>query len=67
MGSCGFQIPEDLKLIRVEDAGVSAQMAEYVCHAFIRHFRELDVYEADANKGIWAYHNYGCVRSFPLA
>jgi len=31
------------------------QMAEYVCHAVIRHFRELDAYDADAQIGKWSY------------
>jgi len=31
------------------------QMAEYVCHALIRHFREFDGYEADARAGRWSY------------
>lgn len=65
-GFMRLQIPEDLRLIRVEDAGMSAQMAEYVCHAFIRHFRELDVYEADANKGIWAYRKPRVRSQFPI-
>ena len=30
-------------------------MAEYVCHALIRHFREFDVYEADAREGRWSF------------
>jgi glyoxylate/hydroxypyruvate reductase A len=31
------------------------QMAEYVCHALIRHFREFDHYEADVAQGKWSY------------
>jgi glyoxylate/hydroxypyruvate reductase len=30
-------------------------MAEYVCHAVIRHFREFDGYEADIAAGQWSY------------
>jgi glyoxylate/hydroxypyruvate reductase len=30
-------------------------MAEYVCHAVIRHFREFDDYEADMKQGRWSY------------
>jgi glyoxylate/hydroxypyruvate reductase A len=30
-------------------------MAEYVCHAVIRHFREFDGYEADMKAGKWSY------------
>jgi glyoxylate/hydroxypyruvate reductase A len=32
-------------LVRLDDAGMAAQMAEYVCHAVIRHFREFAAYE----------------------
>jgi glyoxylate/hydroxypyruvate reductase A len=42
-------------VVRLDDAGMSVQMAEFVCHAVIRHFRELDVYERDAAQGKWAF------------
>ena len=41
--------------MRLDDAGMSVQMAEYVCHALIRHFREFDFYEAEARAGRWSY------------
>ena len=50
-----LRLPADLKVVRLEDAGMSVQMAEYVCHAVIRHFREFDGYEADAQAGRWSY------------
>ena len=34
--------PAHLPVIRLDDAGMAVQMAEYVCHAVIRHFREFD-------------------------
>jgi len=43
------------RIVRLDDAGMSVQMAEYVCHALIRHFREFDGYEADARAGRWGY------------
>ncbi|MDN4590574.1 glyoxylate/hydroxypyruvate reductase A [Xenophilus aerolatus] len=49
------QLPPGLKVVRLDDAGMSVQMAEYVCHALIRHFREFDVYEAEAREGRWVY------------
>ena len=48
-------IPPSIKIVRLDDAGMSAQMAEYVCHAVIRHFREFDGYEADVKQGKWSY------------
>jgi glyoxylate/hydroxypyruvate reductase A len=41
--------------VRLDDAGMSVQMAEFVCHAVIRHFRELDGYERDAAQGRWSF------------
>jgi glyoxylate/hydroxypyruvate reductase len=41
--------------VRLDDAGMSVQMAEYVCHALIRHFREFDHYERDVAQGKWSY------------
>ena len=38
-------------VVRLDDAGMSVQMAEFVCHALIRHFRELDCYEDDVRHG----------------
>jgi glyoxylate/hydroxypyruvate reductase A len=34
---------------------MSVQMAEYVCHAVIRHFREFDGYDTDTQAGKWSY------------
>ena len=50
-----LRIPPHIKLVRLDDAGMSVQMAEYVCHAVIRHFREFDGYEADVSAGKWSY------------
>ena len=50
-----LQIPPQLKVVRLDDAGMSVQMAEYVCHALISHFRELDGYQTDVATGKWSY------------
>ncbi len=50
-----LKLPPHLKVVRLDDAGMSVQMAEYVCHAVIRHFREFDGYEADSRQGRWGY------------
>jgi len=49
------QLPPNTMVVRLDDAGMSVQMAEYVCHALIRHFREFDHYEADVAQGKWSY------------
>ena len=50
-----LKLPPHLKVVRLDDAGMSVQMAEYVCHAVIRHFREFDGYDSDTQLGKWSY------------
>jgi glyoxylate/hydroxypyruvate reductase len=50
-----LRLPPAARIVRLDDAGMSVQMAEYVCHAVIRHFRELDGYEADVSQGKWSF------------
>jgi glyoxylate/hydroxypyruvate reductase A len=61
-----LQLPPGLKVVRLDDAGMSVQMAEYVCHAVIRHFRELDGYDADAQAGKWSYRKPRSRSDFPV-
>ncbi len=61
-----LQLPPGLKVVRLDDAGMSVQMAEYVCHAVIRHFRELDGYDADAQAGKWSYRKPRNRSDFPV-
>jgi glyoxylate/hydroxypyruvate reductase A len=50
-----LRLPPGMQVVRLDDAGMSVQMAEYVCQAVIRHFREFDVAEADMAAGKWAF------------
>lgn len=50
-----LRLPAGATLVRLDDAGMSVQMAEFVCHAIIRHFRELDGYQADVAQGKWSF------------
>jgi len=61
-----LKVAPHTQIVRLDDAGMSVQMAEYVCHALIRHFRELDVYEADAREGRWSYRKPRLRRDFPV-
>ena len=61
-----LQVPERMTIVRLDDAGMSVQMAEYVCHALIRHFREFDVYEAEARAGRWVYRKPRERADFPV-
>ena len=59
-------LPRDVPIVRLDDAGMSVQMAEYVCHAVIRHFREFDGYEADMRAGRWSYRKPRSRADFPV-
>ena len=65
-GLLKLQLPPDLAVVRLDDAGMSAQMAEYVCHALIRHFREFDGYEADVAEGKWSYRKPRARADYPV-
>ncbi|NBX55656.1 MAG: glyoxylate/hydroxypyruvate reductase A [Betaproteobacteria bacterium] len=58
--------PEQAVLVRLEDAGMSVQMAEYVLHALVRHFRELDVYAQDQALARWAFRKPRLRSDFPV-
>ena len=61
-----LRVPAGVPVVRLDDAGMSVQMAEYVCHAVIRHFREFDAYEADVAKGQWSYRRPRSRADFPI-
>ena len=46
-------LPEDVPLIRLEDAGMAEQMGEYVTHALLRAYREFDVYAMQQQAATW--------------
>lgn len=58
--------PPGATVVRLDDAGMAVQMAEYVCHTVIRHFREFDVYAAEARAGQWAYRKPRQRAAFPV-
>ncbi|MGO4381302.1 2-hydroxyacid dehydrogenase [Pseudoduganella sp. RAF19] len=47
------EISHDIPIVRLSDAGMGVQMAEYVTHAVLRHFRRFDEYELQARHGTW--------------
>lgn len=61
-----LQLPPQTRLVRLDDAGMSVQMAEYVVHALIRHFREFDAYAADVAQGKWSYRKPRRREDFPV-
>ena len=44
---------EAVPLIRLEDAGMAEQMAEYVVHAVLRRYREFDIYAESQRTALW--------------
>jgi glyoxylate/hydroxypyruvate reductase A len=61
-----LNLPQGVPVIRLDDAGMSVQMAEYVCHTLIRHFREFDGYEADMDHGKWSFRKPRSRLDFPV-
>jgi glyoxylate/hydroxypyruvate reductase A len=49
----GAALP-DVPIVRLGDAGMAVQMAEYVAYATLRHFRRFDEYEEQARHGLWS-------------
>ena len=61
-----LRLPPNVSFVRLDDAGMAVQMAEYVCHAVIRHFRELDRYAEDISQGRWTFHKPRHRADFPV-
>jgi glyoxylate/hydroxypyruvate reductase A len=61
-----LRLPPAAVVVRLDDAGMSVQMAEFVCHAVIRHFREFDAYAADAAQGKWGFRKPRRRADFPV-
>ena len=65
-GLLKLRLPPQALVVRLDDAGMAVQMAEYVCHAVIRHFREFAGYEADMAAGRWGYRKPRLRSDFPI-
>jgi glyoxylate/hydroxypyruvate reductase A len=61
-----LKLPPQARIVRLDDAGMSVQMAEFVCHAVIRHFRELDAYEAESRQHKWAFRKPRLRGEYPV-
>jgi glyoxylate/hydroxypyruvate reductase len=61
-----LELPPEAMVVRIDDGGMAVQMAEFVCHALIRHFRELDGYEQDIAMGKWSYRKPRSRIDFPV-
>ncbi len=61
-----LKLPPATRIVRLDDAGMSVQMAEYVCHAVIRHFREFGGYDRDVAAGKWSFRKPQSRADFPV-
>ena len=61
-----MKVPSGALLVRLEDAGMAVQMAEYVVQAVVRHFRELDIHQQEMAQGIWTYRKPRMRKDFPV-
>lgn len=51
----GDGLPAGVPIIRLDDAGMGVQMAEYVTHAVLRYFRRFDQFDAQARDHQWRF------------
>jgi glyoxylate/hydroxypyruvate reductase A len=51
----GDALPAGVPVVRLDDAGMGVQMAEYVSHAVLRYFRRLDEYALQQREGRWRF------------
>jgi glyoxylate/hydroxypyruvate reductase A len=61
-----LRLPPAAVVVRLDDAGMSVQMAEFVCHAVIRHYREFDAYQEDSAAGRWSFRRPRQRSEFPV-
>ncbi len=46
-------IPEDVTIIRLTDAGMAQQMTEYALYGLLHYQRQMDIYQRQQRAGIW--------------
>lgn len=49
-------LPPQLPIVRLEDAGMSVQMAEYVLHQLLEASRGMETYREQQREGVWKIH-----------
>lgn len=60
-------LSKDVPLIRVDDAGMAAQMSEYVLYMVLRHFRDFDAYGQAQQRREWLPRPPNDRATFPVA
>lgn len=51
----GPDLPPGVPIVRLDDAGMGVQMAEYVSHAVLRYFRRFDQFDLQQRSGQWRF------------
>lgn len=51
----GAALPDGVSVVRLDDAGMGIQMAEYVSHAVLHYFRRLDSYRLQRDSRQWRF------------
>ena len=62
-----LRMPPQALLVRIGDGGMAVQMAEFVSHAVIRHFREMQRYEDEMRvQGQWRFRHTPVRAEYPV-
>ncbi len=61
-----LNLPTHLDLVRIEDGGMGAQMADYVTHALLRHVGRFEQYAQDIRAGHWIQYDAQDRSNFPV-
>ena len=62
----GDALPAGVPIVRLDDAGMGVQMAEYVTWAVLRYFRRFDQFDAQQKSGQWRFAKPHDKRSFSI-
>jgi len=66
-GEGAERLPAGVPLVRLEDAGMADQMAQYVSAAALRYFRRLDEFGAQQTQDQWKFLKPNRLSDFPIA
>ncbi|WP_287496271.1 glyoxylate/hydroxypyruvate reductase A [Pandoraea sp. CB10b_02] len=66
-GEGAQRLPAGVPLVRLEDAGMADQMAQYVSAAALRYFRRLDEFDAQQSQAQWKFLKPNRLSDFPVA
>jgi glyoxylate/hydroxypyruvate reductase A len=66
-GEGAERLPAGVPLVRLEDAGMADQMAQYVSAAALRYFRRLDEFDTQQAQAQWKFLKPNRLSDFPIA